>query len=244
MASPKERRALKVLGFEMISPSVRSLTFGAVDGEPIGQIAGQWVNLFVSTPDGGEVRRSYSIASPPNEQHPERFEVAVTLVENGPASTALHAMQVGADLSMEGPWGVFTIERRDPALPVLMVGTGTGVTPYRAMLEAELSRDPAGPKVVLIFGCRTPEDVLYGDEFRALAERFTRFRYIPTLSRAPSDWNGATGYVQTHVPEVLRELGAAHIYVCGLSKMVKEVRSLLKDDLGLDRKVIHTERYD
>jgi len=78
----------------------------------------------------------------------------------------------------------------------------------------------------------------------ALAARHARFRYLPTLSRASEAWTGRRGYVQTHLPALRHELGDAHLYVCGLSKMIDDVRAVLKTDLGVDRRFIHTERYD
>lgn len=240
----KERRQVRLLRTEMLSPVVRSLRFEAVDGEPIGQQPGQWVNLFVPTGEG-ELRRSYSIAARPDDACPAEMEIAVTRVDGGPVSTALHALPPGAVLDMDGPWGVFTLERSPDDRPRVFVGTGTGVTPLRAMLQAELAARPGdGPDLRLLFGCRTEEDLLYRAEFEALAAAHSRFRYVPTLSRGAGSWRGATGYVQAHLPGLLSATGPAHVFVCGLSKMVQEVRRLLKEELGYDRKQIHTERYD
>lgn len=226
---------------ETLSPSVKGLVLACADGQPLPYIPGQWINLHV--PYAGVTdKRSYSIASAPSLAHPEQFEVAVTRVDAGSISLALHALPDGEALSFEGPYGFFTREGMEQ-LPALFVGTGTGVGPLRAMIQAELERD-AGPPLTLVFGCRTQADILYREQFEALAAKHGRFSFEPTLSRADAGWTGRQGYVQAQLPELVEKLGRPHVYVCGLSGMVNDVRALLKQQLGYDRKHIHTERYD
>lgn len=239
---PRERLKVELRSAELLSPSVRRLVF--VADRPFDYISGQWVNLFVPVPGELVHKRSYSIASAPDATEPSRLEFAVTLVEGGPVSNALFALEPGATVEMEGPFGFFTRKDAPEDRPAIFVGTGTGVTPLRAMLQAELAARADGPELVLLFGCRTPADVIFRDEFEALAHRHSRFRYEVTLSRGPEDWEGRRGYVQTHLEELVRPLLPAEVYVCGLNRMVKEVRTVLKESLGLDRKQIHTERYD
>ena len=214
----------------------------AVDGQPFEYLAGQWVDVFVDTPDGG-VKRAYSIASAPGRAGQGAFELAVTHVEGGPASTVLHALPVGARLDVSAPQGFFTREGAPPDQPAVFVGAGTGLAPMRAMLQVELER-PSGPPLVLLFGCRTEGDVLWGDELREAARASSRLRVEVTLSRGSPGWTGRRGWVQAHVAELVRPLVPVQVYVCGLSKMVQDVRHILKSDLGLDRKSIHSERYD
>jgi NAD(P)H-flavin reductase len=67
-----------------------------------------------------------------------------------------------------------------------------------------------------------------------------------TLSRPDADWTGRRGYVQTHVRELWAELvthGESEAYVCGVLKMLNDVRAVLKGELGLDRHHIHAESY-
>lgn len=238
IGASKLRRVATLIAAERLSPSVRGLRFSTV--QPLAYQAGQWVNLYVKT-SAGEEMRAYSIASPPDPARPTEFEIAVTRVEGGLASQALHDMAAGESVIFDGPWGFFTHDDRADA--TVFVGTGTGLSPLRAMLHAELARAGSAP-MVLLFGCRSEEDILYRKELEALASNHPRFRYEVTLSRPSSEWRGRSGYVQTHLPELVTPLAPAHVYICGLSKMVKEVRRVLKEDLGLDRKAIHSERYD
>jgi ferredoxin-NADP reductase len=192
------------------------------DGARVGHVPGQHVDLIVPTPRGLAFRRSYSVASAPDPAHPERFEVAVTRVEGGPTSTALHALAPGAVVEVEGPRGRFVRSPEDRLHPGLFVATGTGLAPIRAMLAEEAS-SPGGPPLALLFGCRTPNDRLWHEELRRLAEACPRFTAKTTLSRPPSGWSGASGYVQEHVVALASSMPGARVYVCGLRAMVDDV---------------------
>jgi ferredoxin-NADP reductase len=230
----------------MLTPGVRELVLERV-GAPLAFDAGQWVNLLLPL-EGGEAKRAYSIASAPTDPPSPRFELAVTRVAGGAGSDYLHALPVGSTLRAIGPQGLFTRAADDPA-PALFVATGTGVTPLRAMLHAA-SRAPLRAPLTLLFGARVEADVLYRDELEALAARDPSFRYEITLSRGDDAWRGRRGWVQAHVPEVLAAVRAesagapVHVYVCGLERMVDAVRALARTELAVERKQVHTERYD
>lgn len=236
MAEVQSRRLLELVGARSLAPNVRELRLRVVEGAPLVYAAGQWLKLYL----GDGLDRDYSIASASDPSRPGELELAVTLVEGGPGSQLLHAMPLGARVWSSGPSGFFVREPEHRGLPALFVATGTGLAPIRAMLQEEL-RSPAGPPLRLLFGCRTPADLLWRDELDAWAASRARFRWEATLSRPPEGWTGRSGYVQAHLHELVQ--GPAHVYVCGLSRMVGEVRAALKR-LGLDRRSIHSERYD
>lgn len=235
-----------------LSENVRELTLERAEG-PLEFSPGQWVNVLLpsSAADGAgtDVKRAYSIASPPRGD--ARFELAVTRVQGGPMSEALHAMQIGATLRCVGPSGLFT-RRADDRSAALFVATGTGVTPLRSMILA--ARDAGalegGGPVTVLFGVRSEADILYRDEFEALAAAHPGLRFVPSLSRPSPGWSGRTGYVQTHVRELWEALGddavraGAIAYVCGLERMVKSVRDVLRNEVGVGRKQVQQERYD
>jgi ferredoxin-NADP reductase len=234
------RRIVELTETRALSSSVRSLAWRCTDGAPLEYVAGQWLNFHVPLGDT-ELRRAYSIACAPGATRPDCFDIAVTQVRGGHASRVLHGLAPGARVAIDGPHGFFTREgaRGEAAL---FVATGTGVCPLRAMIEDEL-RAAHGPKLVLLFGCRREEDILYRDDFERWAAASARFTCRVTLSRPGPGWTGARGHVQDHLVELAREPGV-HAYVCGLQKMIKDVRRVLREDLGWDRKRIHSERYD
>lgn len=234
---------LRLVRARALSPSVRELAFERVDAVPFLFEAGQWVSLVLPL-EGGEGRRAYSIASAPDGT--SGLTIAVTRVADGPGSQFLHDLPIGGVIRAIGPQGFFTRSGKHPAL---FVGTGTGVTPLRSMILDALARGDDSP-LTLLFGIRRPEDRLYAEELFALAAKHPNLRVEHTLSRAPEGWSGRTGYVQSHIPELWADLQAKapgaspHAYVCGLERMVGAVRELLRKQLGVDRKSVHTERYD
>jgi CDP-4-dehydro-6-deoxyglucose reductase len=217
--------------------------FRVLDGSAVGHVPGQYVDLIAPTRGGIAHKRSYSIASAPDAEHKDRFEIAVTRVEGGSTSCALHALPPGAVVDVEGPEGVFVRRPHEAARPALFVATGTGLAPLRAML-AEETRVASGPPLVLLFGCRTTHDVLWSDELHAWQRDCPRFVLHVTLSRAPPEWRGLVGYVQRHAHELAASLPGAHAYVCGVSAMVDDVVKLLETDAGMPRALLHYEVYD
>ncbi|HXN31658.1 MAG TPA: FAD-dependent oxidoreductase [Polyangiaceae bacterium] len=230
-----------------LSPNVRELAFERVDGSPMVFEPGQWVNVLLPNElaAAGATKRSYSIASPPDVS--ARFDIAVTRVQGGPASTWLHTVEPQAVLTFTGPQGFFT-RLPEGAPPSLMIATGTGMTPMRSMMRAAVAKEARAP-MWLLLGVRHENDLLYGDELRALAAEHPFIGFEPTLSQPAGDWQGRRGYVQAHVRELWEKLVAAsgsrpHAYVCGLERMVGSVRDLLRKEIGLPREQVHTERYD
>jgi len=215
-----------------LSDNVRELTLDP--GAGFAFAPGQWVSVKIPSPEGAPLARSYSIASAPRPDG--RFDLAVTRVEGGPGSEFLHAMKVGDVVTVGDPMGFFTLPA-DLARPLLLVATGTGVAPFRAMLQAMGTAGPGVP-ATLLFGARTERDLLYADELRALPW----LRLVPTLSRAEEPWAGLRGYVQTHLAAHVEE--GADAWVCGRSAMIRDVRKALKESLGFTRERIHTERFD
>lgn len=245
MAPPPTFEA-RLVSARALSPSVRELAFERLDGRPMVFEPGQWVNALTPMAlDATEIKRSYSIASPPDGS--PRFEIAITRVQGGPVSTWLHAVEPGIVMQFVGPQGFFT----RPAAggpPALMIATGTGVTPMRSMLTAAVAAGAHAP-MWLLLGVRHEEDLLYADEFEDLAREHPFIRFESTLSQPSGAWQGRRGYVQAHVRELWQRLadasdGKTHAYVCGLQRMVGSVRDLLRKDMGLPRAQVHSERYD
>jgi ferredoxin-NADP reductase len=244
----------RLVSARKLTPTVRELTFERLDAHPMVFAPGQWVSAFLPIPGpipgpgpepSSRLKRSYSIASPPGES--ARFDIAVTLVQGGPGSKWLHAAESGAELTFIGPQGFFTRAPTDGS-PSLMVATGTGLTPMRSMVRAATAAGVSAPMWILL-GVRHEEDMLYRDEFEALARQHPNVRFEATLSQGGADWSGKRGYVQTHVPGLWNELssagaGSPHAYVCGLERMVGSVRTLLRAEMGLPRQQVHAERYD
>jgi CDP-4-dehydro-6-deoxyglucose reductase len=219
-----------------IAPQVRHFEFEVADVERFDFATGQFVSLSAVI-GGKEITRAYSLASVPNGN---RFELCLNLVGDGHFSPLLFTMQPGDEVNFAGPVGYFVW--RKPVGEAILVATGTGIAPFRGMLQQRFSSGiPA--KVHLVFGVRYESHLMYRDEFAAMARDHAEFSFWPVLSRPEPSWSGRTGHVQEHVMEALGERRDVDVYICGLKAMVDDLRGRLKA-AGLDRKRLVYEKYD
>lgn len=229
----------RLVGSRALSEFTKHLDF-EVAAERFGFVPGQWLSLKHPNAQGEEITRAYSIASAPNGN---RFALCLNRVQDGFMSNYLCDLAEGSELEAQGPYGNFIL--KPPLRETLFIATGTGIAPYRSMLEW-LFADPSrhlDRQFWLVFGSRTLADAYYHEEFVQLATQHPHFHYMPTLSRADSNWTGLRGYVQEHVKAIAESHSDMHAYICGLEKMVTANRELLKS-LGWDRKSILYEKYD
>lgn len=233
--------AVRVVRKRMLSPTVRELVLMREDAESMAFASGQCVSLTFPSADG-ELRRWFSIASPPDGS--SRFTVAIRIPEGSALAVALDALPDGSVLRALGPRGALT---REPLTgsPSLFVGTGTGIAPLLSMIIDAAGHGELAP-LVLLLGVRHESECLYADELRFLASAVSNFRVHYTLSQPSPEWAGLTGYVQEHVARLFRELdelGPAHAYLCGSPAMVASVRDLLRTGLNVPAERVHEERY-
>lgn len=177
---------------------------------------GQYLKLL--TPDG--LARSFSMASAPRG---DLVDLHIRRIPGGAfTDRILPAMRAGDTLEVELPHGNFFYRARDYR-PLLMVATGTGMAPIKAMLEG-LMDDEDCPPVALYWGMREPADLYLHGEIPGWAERLYDFRYVPVLSRAPADWGGRRGYVHHAVLQDIDDLSEYAIYLCGSPNMIRDAR--------------------
>jgi ferredoxin-NADP reductase len=230
-----------------LSEFTKHLEFEVLGVRRFGFVAGQWLSVKACTPEGEEITRAYSIASAPSDNG--CFAFCLNRVQDGFMSNYLCNLGEGTEIPFQGPFGDFIL--RPPLRNTLMIATGTGIAPFRSMLEGMF--DPverrtlppvcANAQIWLLLGARYEQDIYYREEFERLAAEHPNFHFLPTLSRGGPDWKGMRGYVQEHVREIVGSRPDMQAYICGLDKMVSANRELLKS-LGWDRKSIRYEKYD
>jgi ferredoxin-NADP reductase len=225
-----------------VTPTVRHFAFRREDGEPFEFTAGQFINLHW-THEGDPIHRSYSVANPPGVS--ELVEIAVAPVEGGFATEQLFRLEPGDPVSASGPYGRFVL-RDDPPCRYVLAATGTGVTPYRSMLpQIRLLLDAGHHSVHLLLGVRRREELLYGDEFRAVAESHPGFAFTACYSRglpeSPLDWE-AHGYLQHRFEHLGLDPKRDIVYLCGNPAMIDDAFARLKD-AGFGVKSVRREKY-
>ena len=244
---------LKLVSRRMLAPSVGHYVFVRDDGQPLDFIPGQFIQVHFQYADGTATKRSYSLAT--IHDHAigpgEAVEIAVSYVPGGAATALFEGLDDGGTVDASGPFGRFCLLPTDANARYLLIGTGTGVTPYRAMLPLiEQAIAERGIQVVLLFGARTPAELLYGDEFRAFADKYPdNFRFVPCFSRElPAPGSDAAhadvrhGYVQQFLSEFTPDVATDIAYLCGNPNMVDACFESLKES-GLEVKQIRREKY-
>jgi ferredoxin-NADP reductase len=240
---------LKLVARRMLAPTIAHLSFVRDDGQPLDFIPGQFLQVHFHYADGTATKRSYSLATlHDHAQAPgDAVEIAVSYVAGGAATALFEGLDIGDRIDASGPYGRFCLAPADGNRRYLLIATGTGVTPYRAMLpQLEALFAQRDVRVVLLFGARSPEELLYGEEFRAFAERHPgRFRFMPCFSRVlPGEPHPDVrhGYVQQFLPEVAPDADGDIAYLCGNPNMVDACFEALKD-AGLAVPQIRREKY-
>lgn len=222
---------LRLVGSRDLAPGVRHYVFERSDGERLVWAPGQFIQVHFEV-DGVTLRRSYSLATMAPEGGDSRIEFAVSLVPGGSAAHLFESLQPGDRLQATGPNGRFVLFDDPPGTRYLLIGTGTGVTPYRAMLPQIRQRiTEHNQRFVLLLGARSPEELLYGDEFEAFARDTTGFRFHPCFSRAgrePPRDHDRRGYVQDALAELAPDPVTDVAYLCGNPNMVDAAFAALK----------------
>ncbi|MEZ0471275.1 ferredoxin--NADP reductase [Luteimonas sp. B3_2_R+30] len=243
---------LKLVDRRMLAPGIAHLSFVRGDGQPLDFVPGQFVQVHFRYADGTPTRRSYSLAT--IHDHAlgpgESVEIAVSYVPGGAATALFEGLEAGDTVDASGPFGRFCLMPGDGNRRYLLIGTGTGVTPYRAMLPLlEKAMAERGVEVVLQFGARSPAELLYGDEFRAFAERHPGFRFLPCFSRELPEAGSRQahadvrhGYVQQFLDELAPDPDGDIAYLCGNPNMVDACFEALKGH-GLAVPQIRREKY-
>jgi len=202
---------------------------------------GQYVIFQIPSADGREViRRSYSISTPPSDRR--HFEICVRAVPGGHGSNWVHRLRTGQRVACEGPLGDFTLQDTDR--DILMVATGTGMSPIKSML-LHLLDQRSTRRVRLFFGVRSVQDLFYTDLLRGLEAHYPRFSYEITISSPDAAiWAGPRGRVTRLVEERVAagETAGIEAYLCGSRGMIDDVAGILRGK-GVAEGQIHFENF-
>jgi sulfhydrogenase subunit gamma (sulfur reductase) len=145
-----------------------------------------------------------------------------TVRRTGQLTDALHALGPGDEVGLRGPFGNgFDVEAargRD----LLFVGGGIGLPPLRGLIWNVLDERDRFGQVTILYGARTPEDLVYKDELREWAARGD-VEVKVTVDRATGDWKGDVGVVPTLFEKVALRPATMLAFVCGPPVMIRFV---------------------
>lgn len=235
-------RTARVIRIEQQTYNTRRFFIEIPELERFDFKPGQFVTIDLPIHEKPNKRwRSYSIASWPDGTNV--FELCIVQLDGGAGTAFLFDhVKEGSELTLRGPVGVFTLHEHALENDLFLICTGTGIAPFRSMVNFIKLNNVPHKNIYIIFGCRTKADLLYFEELKSLSDGMPGFHYIPTLSR--ENWEGASGYVHPVYENILNASAnpAASFMLCGWKAMIDEAK-LRIINLGYDRKAIHSELY-
>ena len=168
-------------------------------------------------------RRSYSMANAPDSLgSPPAIELHLRHMPGGKFTDHVFtAMKEKDILRMEGPFGSFFL-RDDSAKPMILLASGTGFAPIKAIIQLLQHKGIQRP-AVLYWGCRKKADLYQHDWCLDAAAGMPSLRYVPVLSEpaAEDEWSGRTGFVHQAVMADWPDLSGHQVYACGAPVMVE-----------------------
>ena len=216
---PIKKMPTRVTTLEKVAPDVIVMTLQLPANETLQYRAGQYVEFMLR--DGK--RRSYSIANAPESGGP--LTLHIRHMPGGLFTDQVFTTMKERDiLRFEGPLGTFFV-RDDSDKPMILLASGTGFAPIKAIVEHQRAKD-SKREMVLYWGGRRPQDLYMDALCRQWAAEIPNFRYVPVVSDALEDehWTGRRGYVHAAVMEDVLDMSGYQVYACGAPIVVESAK--------------------
>lgn len=206
-----------------------------------GHRAGQHVDVRLTSDDGYQAQRSYSIASTP-----EDGSVVLTVERLGDGEVSpylVDELRIGDELELRGPIGGYFVWEASLGGPLLLVAGGTGIVPFRSILRHRSAIGSTVP-VNLLYSARSMASLVYHDEIMKIAAQDGIDVSVTLTDEQPAGWQG---YRRRIDRDMLADVGTPVgeqplVYICGPTGLVEAAAAALVE-LGHDPGRIRTERF-
>jgi len=200
------------------SPTIK--TFVLRPKEPFEFKTGQFIELTL--PGIGEA--PFTPSSDPNVKD----KIDVTIMNVGKVTSLLHSSPKNISLGLRGPYGKGYPLDKFAGKDILIVGGGVGLAPLRSLLFSLFAQEDKYSKVVLRYGARTPDDIIYKESLPQWAKK-KKVDVVTTVDVGSPHWRGNVGLVTTILKDLPLNLKKAVSIVCGPPIMMKFVTLKLLD---------------
>ena len=187
-------------------------TFWLRPEKPMPFKTGQFVELTV--PGLGEAPFTPSSSPAVAEQ------IELTIMKAGAVTERLHGLGPGTKLGLRGPYGKGYPMEEFYGKELLILGGGVGLAPLRSLLYQILEDIDKFPRVILLYGAKTPADLVYASQLEEWTKR-PKFEVLVSVDRSANGWQGNVGVVTTLLPKVKFNLDNTVAVVCGPPVMMK-----------------------
>lgn len=220
---PVKKMPVRVVSLEKKTSDVVVLKLQLPANDVMKFRAGQYIEFLLR--DGS--RRSYSMANAPHtlEVAPPTVELHIRHMPGGKFTDPVFATMKEKDiLRAEGPYGSFYL-REDSDKPMVLLASGTGFAPIKALIEHMQHRSITRP-ATLYWGGRRPADLYMADWIEARLAEMPHLRYVPVVSNAEAQdqWTGRTGFVHQAVLQDVPDLSGHQVYACGAPIVVDSAK--------------------
>ncbi len=200
--------------------------------------AGQYISLKLEI-NGVQTARPYSISSPPTNTG--YFDITVRFMPDGFVSRYLcENVGVGDEFEISGPAGSFHYEPLTDTKSLVFLAGGSGITPFISMIRELREKNP-GIDVHLLYGNRTPDDMIFEEELSETACQEDWFKMHIVISEPPEGYTGYCGFLDSNtISETVGDLSGKTFYVCGPIAMHHLCGSEL-DKLGVPSRRVKIE---
>jgi ferredoxin-NADP reductase len=226
------------------TPKVKSLILDVPDWTT--HLAGQHLDVRLTAEDGYQAQRSYSIASPPEDEY---LMLTVECIEDGEVSPYLtDELRVGDRIELRGPIGGYFVwnarDRKNEGSPLFLVAGGSGIVPLMAMIRHRANSQNKVP-TRLLYSSRSYDDVIYREELDRISANDPSLHVIHTLTRRqPQNWMSYERRIdRAMLAETAWQPEEKPIaFSCGPTALVETVANHLLE-LGYKPECVKTERF-
>jgi ferredoxin-NADP reductase len=207
---------LKVKEIIKETASARTFRLESKDGKLPWFRAGQYINLFVEI-GGVKTSRPYSISSAPGKPY---YDITVRRVDGGFVSSyLLDKVKVGDGFESTGPSGYFYYEPLVDSADLVFLAGGSGAAPFMSIIREAVEKK-SKLNIHLIYGSRTPDDIIFDKELKDIAGKHKNVRVDYVISDKVEGWKGATGFLDDKVISSLAgDLKGKTVFTCGPALM-------------------------
>jgi CDP-4-dehydro-6-deoxyglucose reductase len=237
-AFPIKKFPTRVNTLTKVSDDVMVIKLQMPANDTFAYHAGQYIEVLLK--DGA--RRSYSMANAPHTG--PGLELHLRHMPGGKFTDHVFGtMKEKEILRAEGPYGSFFL-REDSSKPIVLLGSGTGFAPLKAVLE-HMRHIKSDRPVTLYWGGRRPSDLYMDAWVKEFALTMPNFRYVPVISEAQVQdaWTGRTGFVHLAVLQDQPDLSAYQVYACGAPIVVESAKKDFCAKAGLPEDEFYADAF-
>jgi len=231
-----QKMTAKLSNFEQLNDRYGWYRFDLEHPARLHNEAGQYMMIAV----GEGKMRAYSMCDRPDVD--TSFEIILDNAPNGLGVNYIRSLQFGDQIHCLGPLGKLTIDPAHGTGPIYLLATGSGVSPFLAMITDQLQIKTSGRPITLIWNVSYAHEFFWLTQLQNLQQNFPNFRFIPVVSRPDDNWKLATGYVADILAKEDLSLDA-HYYLCGSPAMIDSTIKYLQTNRAVSPDQITLEQF-